>query len=110
MDDRTQHRVRGLQRQHGWREDGIVSEKEAEALGEKESKGQVPGWFTRTLAVGDEGRDVEAVRVALKAPLKPVFYDAHLETVVRRFQAAVGLRPTGRVNQKTAVAIGDRTA
>lgn len=110
MDDRTIVRIRGLQRKHGLEESGIVSKDTADKLGEKESKGREPEWFTRSLEVGDDGEDVTALRKALRAPLKPTFFDHHLEQAVRRFQSSVGLKPTGKVTKRTAVELGDRTA
>ena len=110
MDDRTTARVRGLQRKHGLEESGIVSKKEAAELGEKESKGSVPDWYHRSLSEGDDGPDVTALRQALRAPLKPTFFDPQLADAVRRFQSSVGLKPTGKLSKATAVALADRRA
>ena len=110
MDDRTTARVRGLQRKNGLEESGIVSEKEAEKLGEKASKGNTPDWYHRTLEEGDHGDDVTALRRALGQADKPVHFDDTLADAVRRFQSSVGLRPTGRLTKRTATALADRRA
>ena len=110
LDRNTENRIRGFQKKHRLEETGYVSKDTAEALGEKESKGQVPGWFDGTLDVGASGPAVAEVRRALRQADKPVHYDDALADAVRRFQSANGLKVTGVVDRKTAIAIGDRTA
>lgn len=109
-DQNTMARVRGLQKRHGLEESGMTNEDTAGVVGEKESKGQVPEWYTRSLSEGASGKDVAALRIALKQPNLPDYFDKDLGAAVRRFQSAVGLKPTGKVSRATAVALGDRTA
>lgn len=110
VDENTTRRVRAFQRRHNLEETGIVGKKTAEKLGEKESKGTVPGWFDEPLDVGSYGPAVTEVKRALRQADKPVHYDTGLADAVRRFQSANGLKVTGVVDRKTAIAIGDRTA
>lgn len=110
MDQTTMARVRGFQRQHGLQETGMVKKKTAERIGEKASVGQKPAWFKRELGAGDSGVDVKELRVALKQPLLPDYFDSALEDAVRRFQASLGAKPTGRFDDDTAVALAARTA
>ena len=108
-DHTTTTRVRGFQKKHALEETGTVTKKTAKKIGDKASKGQTPEWYTRPLSEGDDGVDVKGLRDALHQPLLPDYYDNSLADAVRRFQAEVGLKPTGEVDEQTAVAIGDRT-
>lgn len=82
----------------------------AAKAGPKASAGHTPEWFERELDEGDVGADVDALRVALSQPNLPVYMDTALCDAVRRFQAKVGIKPTGRLDKKTAIALADRTA
>ena len=53
---------------------------------------------------------MSALRIALGQPNLPDYYDNSLADAVRRFQASVGIKPTGKVNKATAVALADRSA
>lgn len=110
MDRNTITRVRGFQRKHELEETGTVTKKTAEKLGEKQSKGTVPDWFTDTVDLGHSGPAVTAVRHALRQANLPVHYDPALADAVRRFQAEAGLKVSGKVDRKTAIALADRSA
>lgn len=110
MDTNTTARVRGFQKQHGLEETGTMTKKTAKKVGDKASKGTTPDWWRRPLFTGDNGPDVAALRIALKQPNLPAYFDTALSDAVRRFQAGVGIKPTGEVDRATAVALGDRTA
>lgn len=110
MDALTVSRVRGYQKEHGLEVTGTMDDKTAAELGEKEAAGQVPEWYSRELAEPDSGKDVEALRVALKQPNLPAYFDRALADAVRRFQAAAGLETSGVVDRDTAVALADRLA
>lgn len=109
-DQPTTTRVRGFQKKHHLEETGTMTKKTAEKVGDKASKGQPPEWYDRELGPDDDGEDVTALRLALGQPNLPVHYDVSLADAVRRFQAGAGIRPTGRVDRVTAVALADRLA
>ncbi|MEY2958957.1 MAG: hypothetical protein RLZZ01_1525, partial [Actinomycetota bacterium] len=66
--------------------------------------------LTRTLQVGDEGRDVEAVQIRLGRLGHPVgstgYFGTSTETAVRAFQRSVALYPSGRADRATLAALG----
>lgn len=109
-DHTTAARVRGYQKQHGLEETGTVTKKTAKKAGDKATKGQTPAWYTRDLDELDTGTDVKALRDALHVPLLPDYYDHDLADAVRRFQSSVGIKPTGKLDRETAVALEARTA
>lgn len=109
-DQPTMTRVRGFQKKHTLEETGTMTKKTAAKVGDKASKGSAPEWFERDLEEGDTGLDVSALRIAVGQPNLPDYYDNALADAVRRFQASVGVKPTGKVNKATAVALADRTA
>ena len=110
MDTTTTARVRGFQRKHGLEETGTVTKRTAKKVGDKASKGTAPDWFDHAMSEGCAGEDVAALRLALGQPNLPVYYDNSLADAVRRFQAEVGLKPTGVCDEVTAVALADRKA
>ena len=110
MDTTTTTRVRGFQKTHALEETGTMTKKTAAKVGEKASKGQTPAWYTREIAVGDVGQDVAALRIAMRQPNLPVDYDEPLADAVRRFQSEAGVKPTGTLDHKTAVALAARLA
>ena len=107
-DQNTQTRVRGFQKKHGLEETGTMTKKTARKVGDKASKGSAPEWFERDLSEGDTGLDVDALRIAIGQPNLPDYYDNGLADAVRRFQAEVGIKPTGKADKKTVVALADR--
>lgn len=106
-DRATEARVRGFQRSHDLLVTGVVDASTAEALGESVRQGFVPEWYSRPLQLGDHGEDVYALCVQLGMTDRGTIFDQLVETLVRRFQSAHGLAPTGMVGEHTAVAIGD---
>jgi peptidoglycan hydrolase-like protein with peptidoglycan-binding domain len=108
-DDDTAARVRGLEKKMGKKQTGVVDAGVAETLGEKATAGQVPEWFTEDCGPGCSGPCVARLRVLLKQPNLPVYYDNSLENAVRRFQSANGLDVTGVVDEATAVSLADRS-
>ena len=109
MDQATTTRVRGFQKKHGLEETGTVTKKTAAKAGEKAAKGQAPEWYERALSEGDTGEDVSALRATIGQPNVPNYYDNTLADAVRRFQAEVGIKPTGKFDKATAVALSDRS-
>jgi peptidoglycan hydrolase-like protein with peptidoglycan-binding domain len=107
-DHDTQTRVRGFQKKNGLEETGTMTKKTAAKVGDKASKGSAPEWFERDLSEGDTGLDVSALRIAIGQPNLPDYYDNNLADAVRRFQAEVGIKPTGKADKKTVVALADR--
>ena len=110
MDASTMARIRGFQKKHGLEETGTMTKKTARKVGDKASKGQAPEWFDHEMSEGCAGEDVSALRIALGQPNLPDYFDNSLADAVRRFQAEVGIKPTGVVNKTTAVALADRSA
>ena len=109
MDQQTMTRVRGFQKKHGLEETGTMTRKTAKKAGEKAAKGQAPEWFDRPLTEGDTGEDVSALRATIGQPDLPNYYDNILADAVRRFQAEVGIKPSGKLDKATAVALADRS-
>jgi peptidoglycan hydrolase-like protein with peptidoglycan-binding domain len=109
FDEETEARVRGVQRRHGLRESGMVNETTAEKIGEKAATGLVPEWFEGDCSQGCACKAVVFIRRALRQADLPVHFDDHLENLVRQFQSANGLKVTGVVNKKTAIALADRS-
>ena len=65
-----------------------------------------PSWFTRVLALGDSGGDVELVQRKLHASTSGT-YDTATEARVRGFQKYHGLLVTGVVDASTADVLGE---
>lgn len=110
MDTTTMARIRGFQRKHGLQETGTMTKKTAAKVGDKASRGSAPEWFVRDLSEGDTGLDVSALRIAIGQPNLPDYFDNNLADAVRRFQSSVKIKPSGKVDKATAVALADRTA
>jgi murein L,D-transpeptidase YcbB/YkuD len=66
-----------------------------------------PRWFTRELTLGDEGDDVLIVQRKVDAPMSGKF-DDETAARVRGVQKRKGLPPTGRVDETTAEALGEK--
>lgn len=109
MDQQTMTRIRGFQKKHGLEETGTMTKKTAAKAGEKAAKGQTPDWYERALSEGDTGDDVLSLRHAVGQPDLPNYYDNTLADAVRRFQSEVGIKPTGKLDKSTAVALADRS-
>lgn len=90
--DDTAARVRGVQRRHGLPQTGAVDLDTANAIGEKESAGQLPSWW------GSPEQD-EIVMLIVGD-----------DNAVRRLQSAEGLPTTGIVDEALAVILADRSA
>ena len=66
----------------------------------------LPQWFTRPLIVGDTGPDV--VVVQRKLGVRPTgLFGPGDSAVVRGYQYAMGLQPSGQVDDATAVELGE---
>jgi murein L,D-transpeptidase YcbB/YkuD len=109
MDQTTMSRIRGFQKKHGLEESGTMTQKTANKVGDKASKGQTPEWFDHELCEGDSGDDVAELRKVLGLPAGKK-YDLDVANAVRRFQAEVGINTSGCVEEHTAVALADRLA
>jgi peptidoglycan hydrolase-like protein with peptidoglycan-binding domain len=102
----TEARVRAVQMEYHLVPTGRVDEATAQRIGEVERHGLVPDWFTRTLALGDEGEDVEQLRYLLGLPRAGIF-DSVLEDRVRQFQSQHRIHPDGTVSEQVAILIGE---
>jgi peptidoglycan hydrolase-like protein with peptidoglycan-binding domain len=101
-DSELRARVRGFQAATGLDADGITGPLTAAALGESADAHLPPEWFTRTLSLGMEGEDVEALRFSLSiAPAQT--FDAETRRAVLRWQSANHLPLTGEVDQDMAL-------
>lgn len=105
-DRNTEARVRAVQMEHNLPPSGRVDAVTAEHIGEVERHGLVPDWFTRPLAVGATGADVEQLRYLLGLPRAGVF-DEVVEDHVRRFQSQHRVQPDGVVAEETAILLGE---
>jgi peptidoglycan hydrolase-like protein with peptidoglycan-binding domain len=65
-----------------------------------------PSWYTRDLALGDQGEDVRTVQLLLRAEPTGV-YDDQTRAKVRGYQTLRQLRRTGRVDEITAITLGE---
>lgn len=107
LDEPTQARVRGLQRKAGLAVTGYVDAETAVALGERATVGRLPIWHTRPLSFGCEGGDVTALRRLLGLSDETHHFDHQTEAAVRRFQSGHGIRPSGLVDESTAILLGE---
>lgn len=107
-DGETAARVRGVQKKGKRKETGVVDQKTAEDLGPKADEGLVPEWFDGECAPGCSCPAVAQVRILLRQPNLPAYFDKDLEDAVRRFQSANGLDTTGVVDGATATLLADR--
>ena len=108
-DNETAARVRGVQKRKGRKQTGAVDKDTAKDLGPKPAEGQRPDWFEGDCGLGCTGPCVAKVRTLLHQPNLPVDFDQDLEAAVRRFQSANGLKLTGVVDEKTAIALDARS-
>lgn len=68
----------------------------------------VPRWFRRELDIGDEGSDVEVVR--LKLGLGPGVYDTNTKRMVLALARKKGIPSDGEVNSEVAEQLGSTAA
>lgn len=102
----TEARVRAVQIEHHLTPTGRVDAPTAERIGEVERHGLVPDWFTRPLALGDTGPDVEQARYLLGFPRAGEF-DEVIEAAVRRFQSQHRIEPDGTLSEQVAILMGE---
>lgn len=107
-DDDTAARVRGVQKKKGLKQSGQVDAATAKELGEKPGAGQVPEWFNHDVKAGDSCECVSRLRVLLRQPNLPVYFDQTLEDSLRQFQSESGRKPTGVAKKIDIVALADR--
>lgn len=100
FDTETVKYVKGLQKKADMPMSGFLDHLLARFLGDRADVGMTPEWFTRPLALWDEGPDVAELRIALGFHDKDNRFDPELESAVRRHQSARGIVPTGRVSEK----------
>lgn len=98
--------VRGLQRRRGLDPTGEVDLDTAESIGESASAHLSPRWYSRELHRGMHGVDVAMVRQRLGLDGGDRF-DVDLVAAVRRHQSALGIIPTGIVNESLALLLGE---
>ena len=108
FDGETAARVRGVQKKKGLKETGEVDQATAEALGPKPAEGQLPDWFEEDCGPGCACPAVAEVRILLRQPNLPTYFDKDLENAVRRYQSANGLEVSGVVDGATATHLADR--
>jgi peptidoglycan hydrolase-like protein with peptidoglycan-binding domain len=65
-----------------------------------------PSWWTRPLTLGDQGEDVRAVQLLLRVEPTGVFDEA-TRAKVRGYQTLRQLGRTGRVDETTAIYLGE---
>jgi peptidoglycan hydrolase-like protein with peptidoglycan-binding domain len=97
--------VKGLQTKRGLPVTGVVDDALARILGDKADEGLPPVWFTRDLALWDEGPDVLALREALNLANGDDRFDPDVEAAVRRHQSATQVEPTGRVDAAFTISL-----
>lgn len=96
--------VRGIQQVLGIDVTGVLDPDTATYLGEAADSHLVPEWFGRTLSLGDEGKDVLALRERLSPDMSDcVLFDDELHRAVLRFQSSRGLPLTGKVTEEMAL-------
>ena len=65
-----------------------------------------PSWYSRPLTLGDQGEDVKTVQFLLR--LEPTgVYDDATRAKVRGYQTLRQLTRTGRVDEVTAIYLGE---
>ena len=109
FDGETSARVRGVQRKRKLKESGVVDKQTAKALGPKPAEGQKPEWFTEPCKQGCSCPAVAEIRILIRQPNLPAYFDKDLENAVRRFQSENGLKVSGIVDEKTATLLADRS-
>jgi peptidoglycan hydrolase-like protein with peptidoglycan-binding domain len=109
-DQAVQQRVMGMSRRTNTNTDGEVNEDVAAVLGESavNDSGLAPEWFTREIGLWEEGEDVRAVREILGLGSNDNRFDPDAEAALKRFQSSARLATTGRVDETTAIRMGDR--
>jgi peptidoglycan hydrolase-like protein with peptidoglycan-binding domain len=98
--------IRGFQAREGLAVTGEVDALTAGRLGESAASELPPAWFTGSLALGDQGAAVEAVRGLLGLP-RGTMYDEAVDSAVRRLRSALGLPPGGGIDLPVARHLGD---
>ena len=107
-DEETEARIRGVQMSHDIKPTGLVDEQTAEVLGEDPVAGLVPHWFDGELELWSAGPAVCAVRCRLgQVNKQDDRFDPDVEAAVRRFQSGNQLPVTGRVDEATAIELGE---
>lgn len=97
-------RVKGVARTLGiFNHDGVVDETIAGKLGEAATAGLLPEWFS--LRLGDTGTMV--ARAGTLLGWETSEFTEEMEAVVRRFQSASRIEPTGILDAETARALGE---
>lgn len=65
-----------------------------------------PSWYSRRIRVGDQGDDVRAVQLLLRA--EPTgYYDDATAMKVRGYRQLRGLEPRGDVDERLAALLGE---
>lgn len=107
-DEETEARIRGVQMANDIEPTGLVDEQTALVLGEDPAADLVPHWFDGELELWSHSPAVRAVRCRLGQINKDDDrYDPDVEAAVRRFQSGNQLPVTGRVDEATAIALGE---
>lgn len=65
-----------------------------------------PSWYSRDLGLGDQGEDVRTVQFLLRVEPTGV-YDEQTRAKVRGYQTLRQLHRTGRVDEVTAIHLGE---
>lgn len=65
-----------------------------------------PGWYTRPLSLGDQGEDVVIIQLMLRCEPTGVF-DQQTRAKVRGYQTLRQIGRTGRVDETTAIYLGE---
>ncbi len=65
-----------------------------------------PGWYVRDLGLGDQGEDVRTVQLLLRVEPTGVFDDS-TRAKVRGYQTLRQIGRTGRVDEVTAIYLGE---
>lgn len=109
-DDDTAARVRGVEKKMGRKKQtGRVDAEVAKTLGEKPGAGQLPEWFNHDVKAGDSCGCVAQLRLLLKQPNLPAYFDADLENAVRRYESEIGLKPSGIASKPVVQSLADRS-
>lgn len=65
-----------------------------------------PSWYVRPLGVGDQGEDVRVIQLLLRCDPTGVF-DDQTRAKVRGYQTLRQIGRTGRVDEVTAIYLGE---